>query len=111
MATHRVTINLAAHDPVPNELALAELVGGGLSPRFNGGPGEVYLARSWLGQIHESLLWHDPDATHHDRLPTAGRRQRLVAIANRLGLDVEELLAAEPEREVRMVYGAVAELA
>lgn len=86
------------------------LVGGPLSPRFNG-RGEVYLARSWLGRIHDFLLRHDPDAAHHDWVsPTADARQRLVASRNRVELDVEVLLAAEPERESAMLDEALVEL-
>lgn len=99
----------AAADPTlrATERTLKELVGGPLVRSMNGArEGEIYLARSWLVRVHGHVRRRQGDTRHADRVGR-DRRRLLVAVANRLGLDVEALLAADPLEEVRTLYGAL----
>lgn len=69
---------------------------------------DIYLANSWLLSIHSCVRRQQGDTLFSDR-PGDEKRQRLVGIANRLGIDVEELLEAKPREEVQMIYQALLE--
>lgn len=68
---------------------------------------DIYLATSWLQAIHVYIRRQTGDTTHDNRLTNPGQRQLLVAIGNRLDLDVPTLLHADPESEVRTIYEAI----
>ena len=62
---------------------------------------DLYRPLPMTSKLRTFLLAYEEEATQEDRLPaTSGAQQRLVAIANRLELDVEEVLDAEFEDEV-----------
>lgn len=99
------------HDVDTRELehAIRELVCAPIVPSSNGfSDSDVYLARSWLGAIHSYVRRQQGDTHHADRID-GDQRRLLVAIANRLDLDVERLLAADPHEEVRTIYEALSE--
>lgn len=97
-------------DRLQLEKAIHEIVGGPLSREMNGfADSEVYLAGSWLIAIHSYVRRCQGDTHHSDRVGR-DQRQLLVAIANRLELDVETLLEADPDTEVRLVYEALEDL-
>lgn len=88
--------------------ALKHLAGGALSTQCRGWGGDVYLPPSWLHQIHCHVRDLEGTALHADRLThEITECQALVAIANRLDLNVDELLEAEPEGELRVLYRAL----
>lgn len=70
---------------------------------------DIYLAKSWLGTIHTYVRRQQGDTLYADRVG-GDKRQRLVAIANRLDLNVETLLEADPDEELRMIHEALTEL-
>lgn len=89
------------------EMEIKEIVGGPVVRSMNGmADGEIYLASSWLLAIHSYVRRQQGDTAHVQRVGR-DQEQLLVAIANRLGLDVAELLEAEPIEEVRIVRDAL----
>lgn len=96
-------------DPEQRELEkdIKELVGGPLILAQNGFvDSDIYLAPSWLLSIHSHLRRAQGD-TEHDKRPNRDQRELLVGVANRLELDVEQLLAAEPKAEVHTIRDAL----
>lgn len=91
------------------EKTIKEIVGGPIITSVNGFfDSEIYLANSWLGSIHSYVRKQQGDTLHTDR-PSREKRERLVGIANRLDVDVETLLEAEPREEVRLIHDALLE--
>lgn len=70
---------------------------------------DIYLARSWLLSIHSYVRHSQGDTLFEDRVG-GGKQQLLVSIANRLDLDVEALLDADPRDELAMILEGLREL-
>lgn len=91
------------------EKEIQEIVGAPVIRSVNGlFDDEGYLANSWLVTIHSHVRREQVDTLFLDR-PGDEKRQRLVGIANRLEINVEKLLKAEPFEEVRLIYEALLE--
>lgn len=101
-----------ALDTLPElERNLKSILPGALVRSRNGfRDSDIYLAPSWLQAIHVYIRRQTGDTKHDNRLTQPGQRQLLVAIGNRLELDVETLLQAVPDAEVRTIYVAIRRL-
>lgn len=93
------------------EQALGRLLATPLSAQMNGfDDTDIYLATSWLGVILRYIRHSEGDRKHTNKYRQVPKRQLLVAVGNRLEIDVPTLLDADPDEEVRLIYDALREL-
>lgn len=70
---------------------------------------DIYLAKSWLLSIHRYVRHTQGDTLFEDRV-SGGKQQLLVSIGNRLDVEVEALLDAEPREELTLIRDALEDL-
>jgi hypothetical protein len=94
------------------ERRLQRLLPGPLVTKMNGFEtgSDVYLAHSWLNVIHSVVVRQQEGIPRQHCLTEPSKRQLAVAICNRLELDAEVVLEAEPQKEVEIFYEAMIDL-